>query len=319
MDLSPIAPADLDPDLAADLAVVHGAGLEDLPLPRHTAASMLMDLTRSDESPSMLWVARDGRAVVGFATLTEPRHEYTDAAFLGGTVTPSHQGRGLGRVLLDAVVGATERPLLRARAFRGTAGADVLPAWGFRRTMTHAVRRLDVADAPGRDALRSRAAGASADYDLVRRLGPTPDADLAEMQVLREAINDAPDAHEFEAYPPERIRDYEQSLVDTQQTQLTIVARHRATGEPAGLTMVAVPELRPEVAAQEDTSVLPPHRGCRLGLRLKLDMLDWLRDEHARVRATDTWNDTTNAPMLEVNRQLGARIVAESSAYRRPR
>ena len=115
------------------------------------------------------------------------------------------------------------------------------------------------------------------------------------MQLLREVINDAPDAHEFEAYPPERVAAYEESLVARRQTQLTIVARDRATGEPAGLTMVCVPELAPEIAAQEDTSVVPAHRGHGLGLLLKLEMASWLRAERPDVRAVDTWNDATNA------------------------
>jgi len=321
VDITTLVPADLDLDLAADLATVHDAALEDVPMPRYTAESILMDLARADDGPSMLWVARDrglrGGVVVGFGMLTEPEHEYTDAAFLGGAVAPSHQRQGVGRALLEAILTGTDRPLLRARAYRGTAGAAVLPAWRFRRTMTHAVRRLDVIDSPERAALRATVLAASADYDLERRVGPTPEADLAEMVVLREAINDAPDAHEYEAYPPERIREYEKSLLDRRQTQHKVVARHRASGEPAGITMVCVPDLRPEIAAQEDTSVLPLHRGRRLGLRLKLDMLDWLRDERPDVRATDTWNDATNGPMIAVNQALGARIVAENSAYRR--
>ncbi len=51
--------------------------------------------------------------------------------------------------------------------------------------------------------------------------------------------------------------------------------------------MVCVHELRPEVAAQEDTSVLREHRGHRLGLRQKLEMIDWLHAERPDVAATD--------------------------------
>jgi GNAT superfamily N-acetyltransferase len=163
------------------------------------------------------------------------------------------------------------------------------------------------------------AEAAARDYDLVRGIGPTPESDLPEMTVLREAINDSPDAHEYEAYPPERIAAYEQSLVARRQTQYTLVARHRPSGEPAGITMVRVPELAPEIAAQEDTSVLPAHRGHRLGLRLKIEMADWLRAERPDVRSVDTWNDATNGPMIAVNQRLGTRIVAETSAYRRAR
>ena len=83
--------------------------------------------------------------------------------------------------------------------------------------------------------------------------------------------------------------------------------------------MVCVPELAPEIAAQEDTSVLPAHRGHGLGLLLKLEMAQWLRHERPDVRAVDTWNDATNAPMLAVNERLGTVLIAENNAYRRPR
>jgi RimJ/RimL family protein N-acetyltransferase len=97
------------------------------------------------------------------------------------------------------------------------------------------------------------------------------------------------------------------------------VARHRATGEAAGITMVCVHELRPTIAAQEDTSVLAAHRGHRLGLRLKLAMLDWLRAERPDVQSVDTWNVPGNAPMIAINDALGCRKVAETVAFRKVR
>ena len=315
-----LSPDDLDATLAADLAAVRNAALEDVPVARDTGDMLRLEMTRADERPGALWVARDGRGVVGFATLTEPVHEYVDAAFLGGAVAPTHQRRGVGASLLAAAVARTDRPVLRLRAWRGTAGAKAVPAWGFRRTMTHAVRRLAPADPlPDEDALRADVARATGAYVVSRHRGPTPADALPEMVVLREAINDAPDAHEFEAYPVDRITAYEQSLVERGQTQYTVVARHRDTGEPAGITMLCVPEAAPAIAAQEDTSVLPAHRGHRLGLLLKLEVLDWMRAERPDVRAIDTWNDVTNEPMIAVNHRLGTRIVGENSAYRRPR
>ncbi len=315
-----VDPGALDLGLATELAALISAGREQVPTERPTGESFLLDVTLTDEPAKAWWLARIGGSVVGMVELNEPEHEYTDAAFLGGVVHPDHQRSGIGNALLAQVVAATQRPALRTGAWRGTAGARALPAMGFRRIMTHGIRRLDLTDAAvAAPALRDEVVAASEHFDLERRVGPTPDADLAEMQVLREAINDAPDAHEWESYPPERIAAYERSLVRRRQTQHTIVARDRATGAPAGLTMVCVKELIPGFAAQEDTSVLPAYRGHGLGLLLKLEMAAWLRAERPDVRVIDTWNDTTNAPMLAVNQRLGTRIVAENSAYRRAR
>ena len=310
----------LDLGLATELAALVVDAREDVPVARPTGASYLLDSTLSDEPPDARWLVRDAGVVVGFAEVTEPVHEYADAAFLSGAVLPDRQRAGIGRAMLDEIVRTTGRPILRARAWRGTAGARALPALGFRRVMTHGIRRLDLTDpdaaSPG---LLDELGTTRERFELVRRVGPTPVDGLAEMQVLREAINDAPDAHEFEAYLPDRVAAYEESLVERRQTQLTIVARDRVTGDAAGLTMVCVHELAPEIAAQEDTSVLPAHRGHGLGLLLKLEMARWLRADRPDVRAVDTWNDATNAPMLAVNERLGTVLVAESSAYRRPR
>ena len=139
------------------------------------------------------------------------------------------------------------------------------------------------------------------------------------MVVLREAINDAPDAHEYKAYPVERIEAYERELADREQTQYTIIARHVGSGEPCGITMLCVDETAPALAHQEDTSVVRAHRGHRLGLRLKLTMADWLNAERPDVLAVDTWNAEDNAPMITVNQALGMRVVASNSVYRRAR
>ena len=78
--------------------------------------------------------------------------------------------------------------------------------------------------------------------------------------------------------------------------------------------------LRPAIAAQEDTSVLAPHRGHRLGLRLKLAMLEWLRTAYAPTSTfTDTWNVPGNAPMIAINEMLGCRKVAETVRFTKTR
>ena len=47
------------------------------------------------------------------------------------------------------------------------------------------------------------------------------------------------------------------------------------------------------------------HRGHRLGLRMKLAMLEWLRAERRDVEVIDTWNVPGNAPMIAINDALG--------------
>jgi RimJ/RimL family protein N-acetyltransferase len=255
----------------------------------------------------------DGRTI-GHAGLHLNRYENLDGAKITGGVHPDHQRQGVGQTLLAAAEATTDRPRLRAPVWGGTAGEVAVPRMGYTRGLTHEVRRVSLHD-PQPPSLVSAAEEASRDYVLERFAGPAPDSLMGDLVPLREAINDAPDVREFEAYPPTRIRAYEQSLAGRRQTPYTIVARHRPTGEPAGITMVCVHELRPQIAAQEDTSVLAPHRGRRLGLRMKLEMLAWLRRERPDVDSVDTWNAAGNAPMIAINDALGCRKVAETVRF----
>jgi len=322
MRIERVDPADLDLETADELAALRRSCLAEVDVANESGPALLLSLTVGSGEPEdqQVMLAREADRLVGWARVTEPRREYTDTAFVSGCVAPDRQRRGIGRELLDTLRAGTDRTRLRTRAWAGTPGMEVLPAWGFETTHTHAVRRLLLNEPePPWPALRREAEAAAADYELVRRVGPTPAAGLPEMVVLREAINDAPDALEYEAYPTERIAANEQALARRRQTQYAVVARHRGTGEPAGITLCAVDEFSPSVAHQEDTSVVRAHRGHRLGLLLKLDMIEWLRDERPEVVATETWNDVTNHHMIAVNERLGMRVVAHTHAFTRPR
>jgi GNAT superfamily N-acetyltransferase len=320
VDVQRISVDDLDLALAGELAEIDNAALEQTVRRRHTAETFLLECRDyGTEGPlEGLWLARlDGR-LVGYAGLTLNAFENLDGAKILGAVHPHHQRRGVGRILMAAAEGGTDRPKLRAPAWAGTAGEQAVPRMGYTRQGSHQVRRLSLRGAQPAD-LVAGADRAAAAYDLERLVGPCPEDLLTDMQVLREAINDAPEGGEFEAYPPERIRRVERWLAEQKQTPYTIVARHRATGEAAGITITCVHELRPEVAAQEDTSVVAEHRGHRLGLRMKLAMIAWLRDERPDVEVVDTWNVPGNGPMIAINDALGCTVVAETLAFRKDR
>ena len=53
------------------------------------------------------------------------------------------------------------------------------------------------------------------------------------------------------------------------------------------------------------TAVDPAHRGHRLGLLIKVDMLELLAGREPQVRFVQTWNGETNAHMVAINEALG--------------
>ena len=59
------------------------------------------------------------------------------------------------------------------------------------------------------------------------------------------------------------------------------------------------------------------HRGHRLGLLLKLDMLRWLAEAEPQVEQIDTWNAESNDHMIGVNEALGYRVMGRGLEFQK--
>jgi GNAT superfamily N-acetyltransferase len=136
---------------------------------------------------------------------------------------------------------------------------------------------------------------------------PTPPDQLDEVAAAWDGMNDAPtddlewdDVH----FDGERLRLAEAYEAALGRRGYVAVARHARTGAIAGLSELSLPAGATH-AHQGDTCVLAAHRGHRLGLLVKLAMLDLLAEQEPQVAVIDTWNATSNAPMIAVNDALG--------------
>ena len=273
-----------------------------------------------------LWLARDGEQVVGYVVLDLPWRDNTDTAHLRGAVHPDARRRGAGRALLEQAVSAARwagRTRIYSGAYEGTDGVPALQALGLSSDGlgVNAIRRLDVHGAPDGlwDRLYDEALTRAADYELTHQVGPTPNDMLDDMVTLHEAITDAPlDDPDLEddVWDADRVRSYDQAMAGRRQSVYRVMARQRGGGEWAGMSMLCVDEFLPTVAFQEDTSVVRAHRGHRLGLLMKADMLRWVSHQRPEVSATDTWNATTNHHMIAVNERLGATVIARHVSFR---
>ena len=325
-----IDPMDLDLDTAEEMAAVDRAAIEAsgslIPGPIGPTKLTSLQLGSNARPVPGLWVAREGGAMLGHALTDLPIEDNTDSAYIRGTVHPEARRQGVGRALMDTALDfarAQGRDRFYATALRGGPGVPALQAMGFSSEGlgVNAVRRVDVHDAPHGlwDRLYDEAAAHAGDYELVHLVGPTPDDMLDDMVTLHAAINDAPmeDPDSEEDYwDTDRVRAYDNAMAGRRQTVYRVLARHRHTGEWAGISMLCVDEFIPTIGFQEDTSVVRAHRGHRLGLLMKADMLRWISRERPEVAATDTWNATTNHHMIAVNERLGARVIAHYESYR---
>ncbi|WP_243057527.1 GNAT family N-acetyltransferase [Nocardioides sp. SR21] len=261
-------------------------------------------------------------AVAQYETATYDNHHI---AWFGVDVHPEHRRNGHGSAVLAFLL---ERARKDGKTSVGMdswamSGPEAFAArHGFERKQVSVNRRQRLAkvDRATLDRLHDEALAAAADYELVRRVGATPEAELPALAKLTEAINDAPlDDLEIddEAYPPERIVAYESAQAGQGHVLHRVYARHRGTGELAGHTVVAVEGLRPSIAHQHDTSVVRSHRGHRLGVLLKTDMVRWLAETQPQVETIDTWNAESNDHMIGVNEALGYEILSRAYAYQR--
>ena len=158
------------------------------------------------------------------------------------------------------------------------------------------------------------------DYELIRIVGRTPEPLLPAVVELANAINDAPldDLDmEDEVFTAERVQAYEGSTIESGHRLYRVVARHRPTGRLAGHSVVVVDIENPRLAHQHDTSVLREHRGHRLGLLVKADMMRWLAEQEPQIETLGTWNAETNDHMIAVNERLGYRVVGRELAFQR--
>ncbi len=170
------------------------------------------------------------------------------------------------------------------------------------------------------DKMYDEAERAAADYELVRIAGALPEELLEPMAVLSGSINDAPTDEldiDDEVFTPDRLRTLERSAQAREWNMYRVVARRRADGELAGHTAVFTERGRPHIGHQHDTAVAREHRGHRLGLLTKLDLLRWMHDVEPALGQIDTWNAESNDHMIAVNETLGYRIVGRELQYQR--
>jgi hypothetical protein len=149
---------------------------------------------------------------------------------------------------------------------------------------------------------------------------PTPEDRLDRLAEMASAINDAPTDdldYEDEVFTGERMRAYEVAMAGRGKTLYRVVARHVPTDELAGQTVVVVNREFPERGDQHDTSVTRAHRGHRLGLLIKADMLRWLREAEPQLTEIDTFNAESNDHMIGVNEALGYKVMGREYSYQR--
>ena len=157
-------------------------------------------------------------------------------------------------------------------------------------------------------------------YRLVSWTGTCPEEFVAGFCALEAVfVSEAPLgdlAVESEAWPPERLRQYEERAHRRGMRVLTTVAL-AGDATLVGDTVLVVDRTLRRGIDQSGTLVLPEHRGHRLGLAMKLANQRQLQRDHRVPALVHTYNAEENAPMIAVNRRLGFRPVELTDEWQR--
>jgi GNAT superfamily N-acetyltransferase len=252
----------------------------------------------------------------GAYVLEMPTQDNTHRAKLDLIVPVAGRRRGLGTALARHAIERArghERTLLRGGAVEGSAGVAFAAAMGAQHDMTEVLRvqELDAIPAGRLAGLRAKAEAAARGYSLVSWTGGTPDEYVDQVALVAMALEDAPQTagHEPVAIDAERVRKDERRVAVQGLRYYSLAARCDETGELAGITQVGVDPEQPQWGFQELTAVTRAHRGHRLGMLLKVAMLEWLAGAEPQVRQVITGNAAANQHMISINEELGYRVL----------
>jgi GNAT superfamily N-acetyltransferase len=274
-------------------------------------------------SPQETWCATEEPGdIAGCYLLTLPDRDNLSMARVVLRVAPGRRRAGIGTALLRhceerAVLAGRTR--LTGEAWDGTSGAAFAQVIGASPGIPEVHRTLYLTDEvrgrlPG---LRREAAGHAAGYSLISWVGPTPEDRLEQVAAVHAAMADAPrDAGvEPSVWDAARIRRLERLAAEHGIKHYTVVARHDATGELAALTQTLTDPGAPSFAFQQATAVRPAHRGHRLGLLVKVAMLDLLAEAVGVVDRIATDNAGSNEHMIAINSRLGFEVSGVTRSW----
>jgi GNAT superfamily N-acetyltransferase len=256
-------------------------------------------------------------SVAGWYRLRLPDRENPDQANLDLVVHPAERRHGIGLALLRHAASraaAHRRTVLCGMARNGSPGESFARSAGAEPGLAEVKRVQDLAQV-GKDKLdqlRGPAERAAAGYSLVSWIGPVPEEFIEQAAGVYGAMSDAPQdpGTAPEVWDARRVRERVNDLrPHFGMRDYTVAARHADTGEMAGLTEIAVDPEDPGWGYQQFTVVTRKHRGHRLGLLLKIAMLQLLASTEPQLERIVTWNAQVNDHMIAVNEALGYTVT----------
>ncbi|MEU6782133.1 GNAT family N-acetyltransferase [Nonomuraea angiospora] len=310
-----ISPFDLDEASEADLRGQYDLAIAafavdrpDAPKPDYDTFVGRLRAIPPGVSRQRFWVARREGRMVGIGITQVSRSENDNNIVVDVRVLPELRRQGIGTALLRRALSESPPEGCELVVGRGvTAGGDGEPwirALGFTVVQRVTLQVLGVREAG--PALWE--VPVPAGHRLERWTGAAPD-DLVESYArARGAIHDAPTGDSSYRHPHWSVLRVRQAEDDARRRGVehrTVVVVHEASDAVVGLTELEIFPGMPGTAVQQDTVVVPGHRGHGLGRTVKAAMMRWLLAERPEIDLVVTNVDASNDYMTRVNQQLG--------------
>lgn len=252
--------------------------------------------------------ARDGERLLGVAQLELPLQENLESSGLEVNVLVEHRRRGVGRALW-------EEGVVRARAAgRRRAGGEVNVAPGRSQAGVSFAHAVGAEEKHAEDHLLAELPLAAAPldpaYDVVTWRGRCPDEHRAAYLEMRNRMNTDVPTGKLDLEPvvidDARLASSEERLSRSYDVRVA-TARRREDRVFGGYSLMFVPHAA-DHGWQDDTLVMPDHRGHRLGAALKSANY---ADLPGHVSEVHTWTAPSNLAMHRTNTAMGFRVVEQ--------
>jgi GNAT superfamily N-acetyltransferase len=308
-----------------------------------TPEEALPEYLDEENQPTRLFAAWEGSRMVGAARYEIEPGDDPHTAWLMVDVLPGVRRHGIGSALSAKLQGVAATDGIRkgivytvsgfgqGKRLPAPTGFGSVPAdnaevqfllrAGYRLEQVVRASRLAL-PLPGTAPLLAASIESSgADYALHTWLDRTPKKWRGDMAAMRQIMSvEEPSAgldEPEDVWTVDRLIAEEERMSASPRTRLVTAVEHLPSGTLAGFTTLSVPQEVDRAVAQEDTLVLPAHRGHRLGMLLKVANLELLARRMPGHPSVITFNAEENRHMLDVNEQLGFVPIGYEGAWRR--